>query len=173
MGCMGFIYKGTNGSDFNAQVIEEFRATGGSVSGWFEDKDVLILHTSGARSGLKRLAPLVYRREGDASSYSLPKGAATRPRLVPQPQSGPHVTVEIGSHTSTNTAIEIVGEERDAIYARQAAALDNFATYQAGTDRIIRLSSSSPSSDRSHPNRSTLVMQAPTAGAHGTTHNRQ
>jgi hypothetical protein len=44
---------------------------------------------------------------------------------------------EIGLHTSTNTAVEIVGEERDGIYARQAAALDNFATYQAGTDRII------------------------------------
>ena len=125
-------------SDFNAQVIEEFRATGGSVSGWFEDKDVLILHTSGARSGLKRLAPLVYRREGDRIFVFASKGGSdTNPDWYHNLKADPTVTVEIGSDTSTNTAIEIVGEERDAIYARQAAALDNFATYQAGTDRVI------------------------------------
>jgi len=125
-------------SDFNTQVIEEFRETGGNVGGWFEDKDVLILHTSGARSGLKRLAPLVYRREGDRIFVFASKGGSdTNPDWYHNLKADPTVTVEIGSHTSTNIAVEIVGEERDAIYARQAAAIDNFATYQAGTDRII------------------------------------
>ena len=125
-------------SDFNAQVIEEFRASGGKVGGWFEDKDMLILHTSGARSGLKRLAPLVYRREGDRIFVFASKGGSdTHPDWFHNLKADPTVTVEIGSHTSTSTAVEIVGEERDAIYARQAATLDNFATYQAGTDRII------------------------------------
>ena len=45
--------------------------------------------------------------------------------------------MEIGTDTSSAKAVEIVGDERDAIYARQAAAIDNFATYQAGTDRTI------------------------------------
>ena len=125
-------------SDFNAQFIEEFRGNGGMVGGWFEDKDVLILHTSGARSGLERLAPLVYRREGDRIFVFASKaGSDTNPDWYHNLKADPTVTVEIGSGTSTNTAVEIVGEERDAIYARQAAALDNFATYQASTDRII------------------------------------
>jgi deazaflavin-dependent oxidoreductase (nitroreductase family) len=125
-------------SDFNAQFIEEFRGNGGKVGGWFEDKDVLILHTNGARSGLKRLAPLVYRREGDRIFVFASKGGSdTHPDWYHNLMADPRVTVEIGSDISTNTAVEIVGEERDAIFARQAATLDNFATYQAGTDRII------------------------------------
>ena len=52
-------------SEWNAQVIEEFRANDGKVSGWFADKTVLILHATGARSGQERLTPLVYRKEGD------------------------------------------------------------------------------------------------------------
>jgi deazaflavin-dependent oxidoreductase (nitroreductase family) len=125
-------------SEFNAQFIEEFRENGGKVGGWFEDKDVLILHTNGARSGLKRLAPLVYRREGDRIFVFASKGGSdAHPDWYHNLKTDPNVTVEIGLDTSTNTAVEVVGEERDAIFARQAAALDNFATYQAGTDRII------------------------------------
>ena len=125
-------------SDFNAQFIEEFRGNGGKVGGWFEDKDVLILHTNGARSGLERLAPLVYRREGDRIFVFASKGGSdTHPDWYHNLKTDPSVTVEIGSDKSTNTAVEIVGEERDAIFARQAATLDNFATYQAGTDRVI------------------------------------
>jgi deazaflavin-dependent oxidoreductase (nitroreductase family) len=125
-------------SDFNAQFIEEFRGNGGMVGGWFEDKDVLILHTNGARSGLERLAPLVYRREGDRIFVFASKGGSdTHPDWYHNLKADPSVTVEIGSDKSTNTAVEIVGEERDAIFARQAATLDNFATYQAGTDRTI------------------------------------
>ena len=52
-------------SDRNAKIIEEFRSNDGEVGGWFADKDVLILHTTGARSGRERITPLVYRKEGD------------------------------------------------------------------------------------------------------------
>jgi deazaflavin-dependent oxidoreductase (nitroreductase family) len=125
-------------SDFNAQFIEEFRGNAGRVGGWFEDKDVLILHTSGARSGLQRQAPLVYRQEGDRTFVFASKGGSdTHPDWYHNLKADPTVTIEIGSDTSTRTAVEIVGDERDAIYLRQAANLDNFATYQAGTDRII------------------------------------
>ena len=120
------------------QVIEEFRTNDGRVGGWFADKDVLILHTTGARSGLERLAPLVYRRESDRKFVFASKGGSdTHPDWYHNLKANPAVTVEIGSDTSKATAVEVHGEERDAIYARQAAALDNFATYQAGTDRII------------------------------------
>lgn len=125
-------------SEWNAKVIEEFRANDGKVGGWFADKSMLILHTTGARSGLERLSPLVYREEGDRAFIFASKGGShTNPDWYHNLTANPTVTVEIGADTSSAKAVEIVGDERDAIYARQAAAIDNFATYQAGTDRTI------------------------------------
>lgn len=125
-------------SEWNAKVIEEFRANDGKVGGWFADKDVLLLHTTGARSGLQRLAPLVYRREDGRIFVLASKGGSnTHPDWYHNLKANPTIMVEIGSATSNATAVEIVGEERDAIYARQAAAIDNFATFQAGTVRTV------------------------------------
>jgi deazaflavin-dependent oxidoreductase (nitroreductase family) len=119
-------------------VIEEFRANDGKVGGWFADKDVLILHNLGARSGLERLTPLVYRREGDRIFIFASKGGSdSHPDWYRNLKPNPSVTVELGAGTSSATAVEISGSERDAIYARQAAAFSNFADYQAGTDRVI------------------------------------
>ena len=128
----------TDFNAINARVVEEFRANGGKVGGWFEGKDVLILHTIGARSGLPRLTPLVYRREGDRTFVFASKGGSdTHPDWYYNIKANPSVTAEIGSDTATYTAVEIVGDERDEIYDRQATSLRNFAVYQAGTDRVI------------------------------------
>ena len=125
-------------SDWNAKVIEEFRANEGKVGGWFEDKTVLILHTTGARSGLERVTPLVYREESNRVFIFASKGGShSHPDWYHNLQADPSVTVEIGAETSPARAIEIVGDERDAIYGRQGADIETFANYQAGTDRII------------------------------------
>lgn len=125
-------------SDWNAQVIEEFRANNGKVGGWFAGKDVLILHNTGARSGRERITPLVYRREDDRVFIFASKGGSdSHPDWYYNLKANPSVTVEIGADTSSATAVEINGSERDAIYARQAAAISNFAEYQAATDRVI------------------------------------
>jgi deazaflavin-dependent oxidoreductase (nitroreductase family) len=125
-------------SDRNANVIEEFRANEGKVGGFFEDKTVLILHATGARSGLERLTPLVYRKEGDRVFIFASKGGSpSHPDWYHNVKANPTVSVEIGAGTTSATAVEIVGDERDAVYARQAAAIDNFAEYQAATDRTI------------------------------------
>jgi deazaflavin-dependent oxidoreductase (nitroreductase family) len=118
-------------SDWNANVIEEFRANDGKVGGWFADKSMLILHTTGARSGLERLTPLVYREEDERG------GSPSHPDWYHNLKANPTVRVEIGAGTSSATAVEIIGDERDSVYSRQAAAIENFATYQAGTDRTI------------------------------------
>ena len=125
-------------SDWNANVIEEFRANDGKVSGWFADKPMLILHATGARSGLERVTPLVYRKEDDRVFVFASKGGShSHPDWYHNIKANPTVSVEIGAATSSATAVEIVGDERDAIYTRQAGAIDNFATYQAATDRTI------------------------------------
>ena len=64
-------------------------------------------------------------------------GSHSHPDWYHNLKANPAVTVEIGAGTVSATAVEIVGEKRDAIYARQAAALENFAEYQAATERII------------------------------------
>jgi len=128
--------KGRAVSDWNAKFIDEFRANDGKVGGWFNDKSVLILHTTGARSGRERVAPLVYREEGDRFFIFASKGGGhSHPDWYHNHKANPTVSVEIGAGTSSATAVEVIGGERDAIYARQAADLDNFATYQAGRDR--------------------------------------
>lgn len=125
-------------SDWNAQVIEEFRANDGKVGGFFADKDVLILHNTGARSGLARVTPLVYRKEGDRVFIFASKGGSdSHPDWYHNLKANPTVTVEIGTDTKSATAVEINGSERDAVYTRQGAAVVNFAEYQAATDRVI------------------------------------
>jgi deazaflavin-dependent oxidoreductase (nitroreductase family) len=125
-------------SDWNARVIEEFRANDGEVGGWFADKDVLILHSTGARSGLERLTPLVYRKEGDRFFIFASKGGSdSHPDWYHNLKANPAVTVEIGAGSASATAVEINGRERDAIFARQASAIGSFAEYQAGTERVI------------------------------------
>lgn len=130
--------KGHALSDWNANVIEEFRANDGKVGGWFADKSMLILHTTGARSGLERLTPLVYREEDERVFIFASKGGSpSHPDWYHNLKANPAVRVEIGAGTSSATAVEITGDERDSVYSRQAAAIENFATYQAGTDRTI------------------------------------
>ena len=125
-------------SDWNAKVIEEFRANDGKVSGWFADKSVLILHTTGARSGLERVTPLVYRREDDRIFIFASKGGSdSHPDWYYNLKANPAVTIEVGTDASPATAVEINGQERDAIYTRQGEDIVNFAEYQAGTERTI------------------------------------
>lgn len=125
-------------SDWNASVIEEFRSNDGKVGGFFEDKTVLVLHTTGARSGLERLTPLVYRKEDDRVFVFATKGGGdSHPDWYHNLKANPAVSVEIGAGTASATAEEIAGDERDAVYARQAAAIQNFAEYEAATDRTI------------------------------------
>lgn len=125
-------------SDWNAGVIEEFRANDGKIGGFFADKTVLILHSTGARTGLQRVTPLVYRREGDRVFVFATKGGSpSHPDWYHNLMANPTVSVEIGADTSSARAVEIVGDERNAIYSRAATDIPNFAEYQAATQRLI------------------------------------
>lgn len=125
-------------SDWNTKVMEEFRANEGEVGGFFADKTVLILHTTGARSGVERVTPLVYRQEGDRFFIFATKGGShSHPDWYYNLKANPTVSAEIGAGTSSATAVEVVGDERDAVYARAAAAIPPFAEYEAATDRTI------------------------------------
>lgn len=123
---------------FNAALIDEFRANEGKVGGNFEGRPVLLLTTTGAKSGRKFTQPLVYLPDGDRLLIFASKaGAPTNPDWYHNLVANPTVTVELGSDTYEATATVITGEERDRLYARQVEAMPGFGDYQAKTTRVI------------------------------------
>lgn len=128
----------TEMENWNRQVIEEFRANGGKINGPLAGFPLLLLTTTGARSGQRRVSPLAYRAEGDRLFVFASKGGApTSPDWYHNLVAHPEVTVEVGAETFEATAIVIEGEERDQIYTRQGEQYPNFAEYQTKTTRKI------------------------------------
>jgi deazaflavin-dependent oxidoreductase (nitroreductase family) len=126
--------------DFNQQVIEEFRANDGQVGGMFDGANLLLLTTTGAKSGAPRLSPLVYFRDGDRIVIVASKaGAPTHPAWYHNVLAHPRVTAEIGSERFEADAVPIEGEERNALYPRIVEAMPQFGEYQASTSRVIPL----------------------------------
>jgi deazaflavin-dependent oxidoreductase (nitroreductase family) len=125
-------------NEWNAKVIEEFRANRGVLGGSFEGAPVLLLHTTGARSGIERVNPMMYLREGDRLFVFASKaGADTNPDWYVNLVAHPDVSVEIGGDTRTATAVPVAGGERDRVYAIQAERYPGFAEYQDKTRRVI------------------------------------
>jgi deazaflavin-dependent oxidoreductase (nitroreductase family) len=125
-------------NDFNAGIISEFRANGGKVGGPFEGAPILLLTTTGARSGATRVNPLAYLPDGDRMLVFASKGGApTNPDWYHNVRAHPHVTVEVGGQTRRMRAVEVTGAERDRLFAEQARRMPGFADYQANTTRVI------------------------------------
>lgn len=125
-------------SDYNAPIIEEFRANEGRVGGSFEGASMLLLHTTGAKSGQPRVNPLVYLPDGDRYVVFGSKGGApTNPDWYHNLIANPDVTIEVGTSTIAVRAREITGPERDELYARQVERRASFAEYPKKTDRLI------------------------------------
>jgi len=125
-------------NDFNRGIIEEFRANGGKVGGPFEGAPILLLTTTGARSGARRTTPLAYLADGDRILIFASKaGAPTHPAWYHNLLAHPEVTVEIGGETRAVRAVVLTGDERDRLFAQQARRMPGFAEYQARTSRVI------------------------------------
>ena len=123
---------------FNQQLIEEFRANGGKVGGRFEGRPVLLLTTTGAKSGRRFTIPLVYLPDGERLLIFASKaGAPSSPDWYHNLVANPTVTIEVGSETYDATAVLVTGEERDRLYQRQVEAMPQFGEYQQKTTRVI------------------------------------
>jgi deazaflavin-dependent oxidoreductase (nitroreductase family) len=124
--------------DFNAQVIDEFRANNGVVAGPFEGMDMLLLHHTGAKSGEERINPLAYLEDdGRYAIFASKAGAPTNPAWYHNLKANPEATIEVGTETLKVIATEAVGAERDRIYAEQARRRPQFAEYEQKTTRKI------------------------------------
>jgi deazaflavin-dependent oxidoreductase (nitroreductase family) len=125
-------------NDWNRQTIETFRANGGKVGGMWEGRPLLLLTTTGAKSGQRRTNPTMYLRDGDRLLvFASKSGAPTNPDWYYNLLAHPEVTVEVGSETYAATATVLSGEERDRLYAKQAGLYPQFGEYQAKTTRHI------------------------------------
>src|SRR3977135_1006678 len=101
-------------SDWNAKIIDEFRANAGKVGGPFEGAPVLLLHTRGAKTGVDRVHPVVYQPVGDALAVFASKGAApTTPAWYHTLTANPDVKVELGTGKFDARARVLEGEERE------------------------------------------------------------
>ena len=126
-------------SEFNRGVIEEFRANGGAVGGGFAGAPMVLLTTTGAKSGQKRVSPLVgLVDDGTLYVVASKAGAPTSPDWYHNLVANPEVEVEFGDERFEATAVPITsGPERDRLYAAQVAAMPGFADYEKSTTRVI------------------------------------
>ena len=123
---------------FNKTVTDEFRANDGKVGGQFEGANLLLLTTTGAKSGEPRLSPLAYFRiDGKLLILGSYAGADFNPAWVHNLRANSATRVEIGTESSEVTARELPAAERDQLFDKIAAAAPGFAEYQARTTRII------------------------------------
>lgn len=127
-------------SDFNSQVIDEFRTNEGRVGGPFEGSPLALVHHVGRKSGTERVVPLVYlAHDSDPRTiyiFASKAGAPTHPDWYHNLLAAGRTTVEVGTETYEVTVRELDGEERDRVYAEQAGRFENFADYAHKTEGI-------------------------------------
>lgn len=125
---------------FNQSIVDEFRANGGVVGGPFEGATLLLLTTTGAKSGQPRLAPLAYLAiDGMILIVGSKAGADTNPDWVHNLRANTHAHIEIGADAYDVVARELPQDERDELYPKVVAVAPGFGEYQAKTSRVIPL----------------------------------
>jgi deazaflavin-dependent oxidoreductase (nitroreductase family) len=130
--------KTTDYNEFNRKLIEEYRANGGKVTGIFAGTPLLLLTTTGARSGQPRVAPLAYTTDNGRWVVIASKGGApTHPDWFYNLRANPEVRVEVGTESFPARATIVKGAERQRLFDQMAAKMPNFAEYQRNTVRQL------------------------------------
>ncbi|MEV0203203.1 nitroreductase/quinone reductase family protein [Nonomuraea sp. NPDC050691] len=125
-------------NDFNQQVIEEFRANGGRVGGPFEGGRLLLLTTTGARTGAPHTTPLAYLPDGERVLVIASAGGSPRhPHWYLNLLADPRVTLENGVFTYQAKAVVLEGAERDAAFARAVETDPGWAAYESSSGRTL------------------------------------
>lgn len=129
----------TDARSFNERIIDEFRANAGRVGGPFEGAPMVLLTTTGAKSGEARTTPLVCLEDasGRVFVFASNGGRANHPGWFHNVLAHPAVTVERGTERYAAIATPLAGDERDAVFARHVATWPVFGEYQDGLERSI------------------------------------
>jgi deazaflavin-dependent oxidoreductase (nitroreductase family) len=145
-------------TSFNQPIIEEFRANGGKVGGPFEGGDLLLLTTTGAKSGAEHTVPLGYVRDGDlllvvGSAAGAPRHPAWYHNLLAHPM----VRVEIGTEVFEAIAVPAEGARRERLFEHVVRAAPGYADYQTRTTRTLPV----VALERSEPERGRAPARSP------------
>ena len=126
-------------TDWNTNIIEEFRTNEGRVGGPFEGRPMLLLHHFGARTGTERVNPLAYQDLGDGSIavFASKGGSDTNPDWFHNLVANPRARVEVGTESWDVVARVAEGDERERIWESQKRLMPGFATYEERTPRQI------------------------------------
>ena len=125
---------------FNNNIVDELRANDGKVTGPFAEADLLLLTTTGARSGQQRVSPLAcFRIDGKLIIIGSFAGADFNPAWVHNLRANPQAHIEVGTEAYDVTARELPPTERDELFGKLTAVAPGFAEYQAKTSRVIPL----------------------------------
>jgi len=125
-------------NDFNKQVIEEFRANEGKVGGHFEGATLLLLHTTGAKSGKERVSPVMtFEDDGKHVIIASKAGADTHPDWYYNIVANPEVSVELGTEKFDAVATVTDEPQRTELYDKVEAISAGFTEYKNKTDRVI------------------------------------
>ena len=122
--------------DFNRALVEDIRKHGKATGGPFAGRDVLILTTKGAKSGVTRVNPIVFTRDEDKLVIVASKGGApTNPSWYHNLREHPEVTVEVGHDKFTARARQVEGAEYDRLFKYHADTNPGFWDYKKRTTR--------------------------------------
>ncbi|OGA00177.1 MAG: cell entry protein [Betaproteobacteria bacterium RIFCSPLOWO2_02_FULL_62_17] len=125
-------------NNLNQQVIEEFRANAGRVGGRYEGRPLLLLTTTGRKTGRARTTPVMCLADGDSYCVFASKGgAAEHPSWYLNLVANPRVIVEVGAERFEALAAVLPPDERDALYRKQASLHSQFVDYERKTTRTI------------------------------------
>jgi len=127
-----------NQNDWNQSIINEFRTNDGKVGGRFEGRTLLILHTTGAKSGKERVNPVACVKDGDQLVIIASKGGAPdNPDWYYNIKAHPKVTVELGTEKFQAQATITDEPERTRLYGKMVEVMPGFADYEKKTTRTI------------------------------------
>lgn len=128
----------SDANDYNTQLIAEFRANEGKLGGPLAGAPMMLITTTGAKSGQPRTAPLMYTTDGDRFVIIASKGGApTNPDWYHNIVANPEIIVEIGGETFPARAEIAVEPERTRLFDAHAALMPGFREYQNNTTRVI------------------------------------
>jgi deazaflavin-dependent oxidoreductase (nitroreductase family) len=125
-------------NDWNDKIIAEFRANEGKVGGPFEGAPMVILTSTGAKTGKPHTNPLMYLPDGDrVVVFASMGGAPDNPQWFNNLVANPDATAEVGTEKFKVRAVVTEGEERDRLFEEQKKRYPQFAEYEANTTRTI------------------------------------
>ena len=126
-------------SDWNLQIIDEFRANGGTVTTMGFGRGLVLVHHLGARSGEERINPVANLQDDDGSRLiaASAAGADKNPDWYHNLLAHPDVTIETPDGVEKVHVTDLQGAERDAAWARFTESSEGFRSYEAKTSRVI------------------------------------